>query len=372
MRGGGSEQQTLLLLRHLDRSKFEPKLWLAERVGALLPMVPSDVSVDVFAGQPTRLYWPGRMFARSVRSMTKLATQQQIDVVYDQTFGMTLLASAAVDHLGIPRVSAIKSPPERAVPLLEQRFVAIKRRRLAVAYSRSAAIISVSQDAADSAQRFYNLPSGRIQTILNSVDVDRLKSAPVCSSREGIVVVGRMTIEKGHADLLDALRLIPIERLRKWPVRFVGDGPLRDKLRDTVDQFGLSEVITFVGQVADAAPEIASAALLVLPSRFEGFSNVMLEAMALGTAVLATDVGGTSEVSPDPTQPTIVLVPPGEPRAMAGQIERLMQDSFTREQLTQRATVAIEKHYRVGPVVQRIEQVIAGVVVSNDNAASNG
>lgn len=365
MDGGGGEQQTLLLLKNIDRSRFEPRLWLARRDGVLLPSVPNDVAIDEFSAPPPRLYWPGRAHARTVAAMTRLAKRQTVDVVYDQTFAMTLLAAAAVDRLAIPRVSTIMSPPEHAVPLLERRFIEIKRRRLAAAYRRSAAIISVSRNAAESAERFYQLPAGRIETILSAVDVDRLRSMPRPQHRRGIVVVGRMTVEKGHADLLAALRLVDPETRKRCPVRLVGDGPLRSDLETMSRESGLADTVTFVGHVPDAAPEIAAADLLVLPSRFEGFPNVVLEAMTLGTPVLATDVGGTAEVSTDPDRPAIALVPANDAATLASEIERLIVDDQRRTRLSQRATEVIDQNHHVRPVTSRIENVIAAAVNQN-------
>ena len=137
MRGGGSERQTLLLLRHLDRARFAPQLYLTERAGDLLEQIPPDVPVHSYdQAAPARgLYYPGRALAQQSRFLGQLLARESIAVIYDRTFHMTLVAAGPAKALAVPRVSTIVSPPDQALPLVEQRFVELKRRRLAQAYS---------------------------------------------------------------------------------------------------------------------------------------------------------------------------------------------------------------------------------------------
>ena len=154
MRGGGSEQQTLLLLEHLDRTKFAPHLYLTHREGDLLARVPDDVVINEFQPSRSRLYFPGRALGDQVSHLTNMVRSEKIDVIYDRTFHMTMIAGPAARAADVPRVSTIVSPPDRALPLVERRFVGLKKRRLAKAYRDSSRVIAVSQNAADSAARY--------------------------------------------------------------------------------------------------------------------------------------------------------------------------------------------------------------------------
>ncbi len=187
MRGGGSEQQTLLLLRHLDRSKFTPHLYLLERTGDLMSRVPEDVIVHSFedAASSGGFYFPGRVLRQQVQHLQGLLQRESIDVIYDRTFHMSMIAGPAGKACGVPRVSTIVSPPEHALPLVESRFVGLKRRRLAKAYQQSRSVIAVSQQAATSAMEYYDLPSDRIHVIHNPVDIEAVRKAAseqACSS----------------------------------------------------------------------------------------------------------------------------------------------------------------------------------------------
>ena len=196
MRGGGSEQQTLLLLRHLDRSKFTPHLYVLQRSGELMSKVPDDVTVHSFedAATPTGLYFPGRQLRQQIRHLQDLLKRESIDVIYDRTFHMSMIAGPAGKTLAVPRVSTIVSPPAHALPHVESRFVGLKRRHLAKAYHQSRSVVAVSQQAALSAMEYYGLSRDRVQVILNPVDVDEVQRA----SREQAIF--RITCEQLRTD----------------------------------------------------------------------------------------------------------------------------------------------------------------------------
>ena len=241
MRGGGSERQVLLLLRHLDRQKFAPELYVTEPVGDLMSLVPSDVPVHAHddAARWGGLYWPGRALSRQIHYLRNLIRDRDIDVVYDRTFHMSLIAGPAAKAIGVPRVSTIVSPPELALPAVETKFVWLKRRRLARAYRASRAVVAVSRQAAASAASYYALPTAAIQVIPNPVDVQQLRTDAAARSvddddRLTMVCVGRMTAEKGHHDLITAVELAETNwgaALPRLRLLMIGDGPLRAELQ---------------------------------------------------------------------------------------------------------------------------------------------
>lgn len=367
MRGGGSERQTLLLLRHLDRGKFSPELYVTERAGDLMPEIPSDVVVHSYedAAQLVGPNYPGRILRHQIRYVRELLVAREIDVIYDRTFHMTMIAGPAAQRVGVPRVSTIVSPPEYAVPAVEKRFVWLKRLRLARAYRQSTAVIAVSRQAALSAENYYGLPSGSVAVIHNPIDVEHLRhdagGEPACKKddRFTIVCVGRMTEEKGHHDLVSAIELSESmwsEDLPDLRVVMIGGGPLCDELQARVRGALKRHQIQFLGAQSSAAPMIASADALVLPSHFEGMPNVVLEAMALGTPVVATRSGGTVELEGD--QPTILWAQPENPPSLAEALSNLVSD---RESAQRRAAAAgqwIQQHHDVRQTTRRIEDLL--------------
>lgn len=361
MRGGGSEQQTLLLLKHLDRSTFQPHLFLLERDGDWLSQIPDDVAVHSYVGGSGKgLYFPGKALRDQSKWLVRLLQRESIDVVYDRTFHMTMMAGPACRSLGLPRVSTIVSPPDQALPLVETRFVELKRRRLAKAYHQSKAVVAVSHAAAESARSYYGLAKDHVLVIHNGVDFDAITQA---SSQQTVprdekltlACIGRMTEEKGQLDLIHALAVLPAEQA-PIRLRMIGDGPLRASLqRRATESCGHHEV-EFIGAVENPAPFIAASDALVLPSRFEGMPNVVLEAMALGCPVIATRAGGTVDL--ERSQPTVLWCEPGDPNSIASAIETFASD---RESARQRAAAArqlVIDHHDAKKVTRKIEKLL--------------
>ncbi len=369
MRGGGSERQTLLLLQKIDRDKLTPHLYLIDRDGDLLDQVPNDVPIHSFdeVSRSGELYFPGRRLRQQTNHVGKVIDEQAIDVVYDRTFHMTMVAGPACMARNIPRVSTIVSPPDHALPLVESRFVGLKRRRLAKAYRQSRSVIAVSQQAADSAEHYYGLPTGRVQVFPNPVDAEATRQQASLSQvsrdeRLTIVCVGRMTPEKGHIDLIRGLHLCE----QNWPdnlpairIWLVGDGPLRGELQTFWQQHSRGiHTLDFLG-ARNAAPYIQSADALLLPSLFEGMPNVVLEAMALKTPVIATRAGGTIEL--ERGEPTIQWLEPGNPNSVANSIREFALDRHSANQRVTAAFRLIQQSHDVGQLTRKVEATLLQV-----------
>ncbi|MGB7346257.1 MAG: glycosyltransferase [Pirellulaceae bacterium] len=369
MRGGGSERQTLLLLQHLDRKRFTPHLYLSERAGDLLSQVPDDVVIHSFDQEASKqgVYYPGRILAQQVAHLRQLLVGASINVVYDRTFHMSMIAGPAAKRAGAKRVSTIVSPPHLALPMVESRFVWLKRRRLAKAYRQSKHVIAVSNQAAKSAETYYQLPADSVKVIVNPVDIQAIQQAagatPAVSrkvdGRKVLVCVGRMTEEKGHRDLIDALALTQ----SRWPadiaplsLRLIGDGPLQAELQSRATAVINRHEVIFLGTNPNPAPEILAADALILPSHFEGMPNVVLEAMALGTPVIATRAGGTVELERD--QRTILWAEPTNPPSLADAILRFATDPATMTGYAKAASKLVMECHDVRMTTRRIEDLL--------------
>ena len=366
MRGGGSERQTLHLARSLDRERFEPHLFVSEAAGELFESVPEDVVIheDATRGQPVGLHYPGKLLKRQSLAFEELIRNRSIDVVYDRTYHMSMIAGAAALRSGVPRVSTIVSPPHRALPMVERRFIWLKRRRLAQIYLASSQVIAVSQQAADSAVRYYGLPPERIEVIRNPVpeiEVDRdfqiPNRVPGCIR---LVCVGRMTAEKGHRELLQSLMMLEQRGADvNLHVHLLGDGPLRGEIESLASRLERNQVFVH-GYQARPGDWIAAADGLILPSLFEGMPNVVLEAMRLQTPVIATRAGGTIEL--ERNKPTIFWANPGDPASLATTIEEFIANRSSHFDHADAALQMINQHHRVSKVTQQIESFLVDAV----------
>lgn len=179
-------------------------------------------------------------------------------------------------------------------------------------------VTAVSADARDQMLEHGIRADRGVDVVLNGVDVTRFTPRSVNgASGRRIVHVGRLADIKGQDVLVAAM---PWVRAAVTGARLtiVGDGPTRPALEAQARQLGVDDVIEFVGAASDVRSYLGAADLFVLPSRSEGISIALLEAMASGLGVVATDVGGNREVIDPPTAGT--LVSPDDPRALADAI----------------------------------------------------
>lgn len=349
LEGGGSERQLWQFVTKLDRQRFEPEVYLLARRGVYLAQLPSDVPVHAFGDvhPRPRSFPPGRISRLQARHLRRVVGARNIDVLYDRTFHLTLLTGVACPSVP-PRISVIVSPPSRDLPATEHRWVWLKRRLLARAYRTAAATVCVSQEVADDAATFYAVPRDRLIVMPNPIDVARVRlqaQSPLQLDslrldRSGTpelhaAVIGRFTAEKGQQLAIEvAARLTPAlvaasaasTASTAFPVlhlHLVGNGPLEPELADMVRRLGVEHTVHFHGYMTNPYPLLRRCHLAFVPSQYEGFPNVALEALALGVPLMMTDYGATARQIVGQDSQRGQLIPPGDcEAAVAAVVDR--------------------------------------------------
>ena len=350
MYGGGSERQILSLLRHLDRDRFNPYLYLANWTGPLLEEIPEDVPTASFDRR-----WRGPlaprllMHRRRVRDMSQYLREVNAHVCYDRTFLMTLIAADAGQRTGVPNISTIVTDPALGFYPVAGRFGWIKRRILRRLYSRSTFVLANSDGAARSAESFYGLSPGSVQTLYNGIDVEsvlqqsRLPLDDPWWTEEAtkpifrIATAGRLNHEKGFHLLIDAVATLHEQNTAEFRVAILGEGGARKTLQSQIDRAGLTSQIRLTGFRSDAVGWYRHADLFVLPSLLEGMPNVLLEAMACGTPVLSSDCpSGPREILDN--ESFGFLCRPGSADSLASKLREIIDSP---EQVQSKANKAI-------------------------------
>lgn len=158
-----------------------------------------------------------------------------------------------------------------------------------------------------------------------------------------LLAVGRLSREKGFADLLRAYAIWREKRPREAArLAIAGDGPESAKLRALAQELGISGEVIFAGHRADVGPMYGMADGLVMPSHSEGSPNVLLEALDAGLAVAATDVGGIPEMVTN--EESALLVRSHDPEALAEAMARLISDEALRARLRAAAPGVLARH----------------------------
>lgn len=202
----------------------------------------------------------------------------------------------------------------------------------------------------------------RVWVIPNAIDSSRLQAMThlqdcnqSTSWTHRIVSMGRMTTEKGHDLLLEACAKI-FSQHTDWGLEIVGDGPLREKLTKQAESLGISDRVHFHGQLSAPFGVVKRADIFVLPSRIEGFPNVLLEAMCLGRAVVSFDCeSGPSEMIEHSVNGLLVKAEDVEELALA--IKSLIIDPEKRRKLGASA-IKVATQYNERTVMSKWDEVI--------------
>jgi glycosyltransferase involved in cell wall biosynthesis len=298
LRGGGSERVMVTLLNHLDRSRFQLALGVVDMRGAVFrDDVPADVEIIDLNCSRVRYAIPKILgLVRSMRPRVVFST---------------------LGHLNLA-LAVVKPLFPRGVRLIGRESIIVSRglssyklpglwawgyRRF---YPRLDRVVCQSRDMRDDLVELFAFPECRTTVINNPVDINRVRylakeSIPAESDlfytrNEAIhlVAAGRLDFQKGFDLLIEAVALCQDERLY---VSLLGEGPLEEDLYRLSEEHGVAGQLRFLGFQKNPYPFFARADAFVLSSRYEGFPNVVIEALACGTPVIATPApGGTCEI----------------------------------------------------------------------------
>jgi glycosyltransferase involved in cell wall biosynthesis len=354
LHGGGTERVLLRLLSGLDRGRFRPSLALFEARGALLSQVPADVPVLDCGrrGSGGQVRW----FFRLARL---LETERPHVVVSFLWFAnaVTVLArglARSTARVVVSERSTVEGSREGAV------VEGLRRAAITALYPRADRVTANSQSLRRQLERRLGRRASRVVWMPNPVDL----GTPVPGEpQEGrgehgppvVLGLGRLSPEKGYDLLIRALEQVP------HPARLVlvGEGRQEGELRRLAGELGLAERVEFTGFLHDPGPLLRRASVFVLPSRYEGFPNALLEAMAAGLPCVATRCPtGPEEIITDGADG--LLVPTEDPSALAAAIRRLLGDGALRARLG-RAAAGRVAPFAVPAAVARFEALLEEV-----------
>ena len=174
--------------------------------------------------------------------------------------------------------------------------------------------------------------------------------------RKEIVAVGRLGIEKNHRLLLEAYADF-VQTVPNYTLKIYGKGPLKQDLQTYAEELGISKTVFFADFAPDVLERIKDSYMYVLSSDYEGISNSLLEAMAMGLPVISTDcpIGGSKMLIKD--HQNGILVPIGNRKALADAMIELAQNEKMAEQFSLEAA-KIKEQYSVESIVKMWKNVI--------------
>jgi glycosyltransferase involved in cell wall biosynthesis len=245
------------------------------------------------------------------------------------------------------RVIAVEHLPVPPSGWLQRRLKRATSRRLA-------AHVSVGLRSARTLESLIGLAAGSIRTIHNGIAEAEIGAVERPFPGPTIVAVGRLSRQKGFDLLLRALASLPGVSLV-----LIGDGPRRGELERLAGELGLSERLLMTGWADDVRPYLRAAEVLALPSRWESFPLVVLEAMFAGLPVVAADVGSVKEAVLEGE--TGLVVPTENVEALAEALARLLDDPGLRAAMGRRAAEVAHERFNAGRMAEAFESLYAEV-----------
>ena len=358
LEGGGAERMMVALAAGAASRGVDVDLVAARAVGPYVAEVPSTVRlVDLGAGGTLAAVPPLARYLRTSRPDLLLSTLHHASVAAEAA---RRLAGGRTVHVVREANTPSGDPLARASAKLRAQAVAMR-----VTYALADGVVAVSEGVADDLRRHYAVPDRKLWTLYNPVVgpdlADRAALDPghpwFAPGEPPVVLgVGSLQPRKGFATLIDAFARVRARR----PVRLVvlGEGAQRAELQARAAAAGVAADVALPGFVANPFAFMARAGVFVLASEREGLPGVLIQALACGCPVVATDCpSGPSEILEGGRHGA--LVPVGDVGAMAAAIERTLDAVPDRDALRARAA-RFDAATVTDAHLDRFDQLVAG------------
>ncbi|NQT18692.1 MAG: glycosyltransferase [Planctomycetes bacterium] len=293
--------------------------------------------------------------------LRRILRSKRFGLLHTFLFHANLVGRLAAIGSGVPVVSSIR--------------VAEEDRPFRVTLDRLTNGLVAAETCVSEAVRQWSiergLPAEKLITIHNGIDCSAYglgrgtfrDGAELGPEAKIALFIGRLHRQKGPDILVDVASIL---FHRRPNLHFVldGDGPMEAKLRRMAREKGVAERFHLLGKCDDVSQVLDDADMLVLPSRWEGMPNAILEAMAGGVPVVATDVGGCGELVQNGK--TGLLVPPCDARALAEAIDAIISDPGQAATMAQAARECVGREFTVEKMVRANEELYERILAGQE------
>ena len=336
LRFGGTEGQFVEIACGLNRSRWNVHVSCLRAEGPLRPRLEAAGVRPWSCGRGS---FKSLRFPLAVWEIARYLRAHRIQLVHSFDFYSNILGVPAARLARVPIVIASQRELGDLRPPLQRRVHRI-------VLQLSDFVLVNSGAVAERMKLHGGIAPARIVAIPNGVELARFSPPQTptrhLSARVTIGTLANLRPGKGLGDLLHAAALV---RDRFPDGRFVvwGEGPLRPGLEALVRTLDLGDVVELPGWTAEPEAALRELDIFVLPSHSEACSNALLEAMATGLPIVATRMGGNPAIVED--EVTGLLVPPGDPAALAKAIIRLVEDPMLAGRLGDRARDVVRSRF---------------------------
>jgi glycosyltransferase involved in cell wall biosynthesis len=358
LNGGGAERAAVQVLNGLDAASWDRSMFLFERTGPYLADL--DPAIELQSASS-----PGR--GERWRSLRRFIQDRRPEIVVAFLSYATALTAVRAAQTGARVVFNQQTPVSAFLTDADYQWGRGWRRTVFTAASRltyAAAdlIIATSRGVADDLTTNFGVDPDAVRVVPNPVDLEAVRASaaePLSADEDPggagpvIVAAGRLADAKNYPLLIESMRLLRAA----VPARLfiLGQGELEPALRRQIAEYHLEDAITLRGFQRNPWKFIGRADVFALSSRYEGFGNVLIEAMALGVPVVATASAGTRDIVGHGVSG--LLVEPHTPEGMAAALRRLLEDREMRVAMAREARAAAER-FAAPAVIARYDAVL--------------
>ena len=300
-----------------------------------------------FSSNPLiRMFQIPRIETKRCNAFTKVVLEYQPDVVLSFLCTTNVLALLARNRINTPIVIS-----ERNDPLVGSKII---KKLCARLYPKANLIVCQGNKVASYYQRIH----GKCEVIANPLTPQAVGEFKSIRTKE-IVTVGRLIPQKNHKLLIHAFAKI-YQNHPDFSLRIVGEGPLKSELEELVSSLKLHEVVSIQANIKNVMTVVNDAACFVLSSDYEGFPNVLLEAMASGMPVVSTDfdTGIARDLITDGKNGYVV--PIGDAETMAAAIDRIISSEDCQLQMGLE-NIKLKDEYSEDLICSRWEKALSKV-----------
>jgi glycosyltransferase involved in cell wall biosynthesis len=361
---GGAERVALHLLKYINRKKFEVALCLFEKKGKLISEVPPDIRIFDLK---KRNRWNFPFLALRLHRVIKICRPDIILTWLWYSTAVTAITKVIFKNKRLPLFIAYE-PHNHKQDIQYEGFQKLKSFLIDSSHKAADLVIAVSYGAANDICQNYRLNKKSIKVIHNPIDISIIQrlipekvTSPFSEYCSLIIIgFGRLIKRKGFDCLIKAFSVVR----EKIPCKLllIGDGEERANLEHLVEILGIKKDVFFAGYQDNPYKFIAKAEIFVLSSLWEGFGNVIVEAMACGTPVISTRCPhGPDEIITDEINGK--LVPVGDIDALAQAMACLLKDEHLRRRL-EGAGCKRAEDFRAEKKVAEYEKVFLEIIES--------
>lgn len=356
LEGGGAEKVLVKILNNISNKKFICSVALLRKEGIYIKELKENINIYDLGVMAHKI---GKYIPSVVKKLMSL--EKNYDIVISFMWESNIINLIASLFSKKKRIISerinLGEYFQSIFPDLKRNFAELLTKFI---YKKSDLIITPSEGVKSQLIHYFNLEGEKIKVIPNPFDLERIKSLSkkeIEISYTYILFVGRLHKQKNIPHLLKAFKNLRIENIK---LLIIGSGEEKENLINLSHELGIRDRVVFIDFQGNPYKYMSKALCLVLPSNYEAFPNVLVEAMVCGCPVISTNCPfGPSEIIENGKNG--ILVPVGDAQALTEALKRISSDESLRNMFIENGYKTAEK-FEVTRIVKLYEEAIIEVL----------